>query len=116
MATWSEIEPLTKEHAEYLHALGARVPTLSRNNRRPTEAELHAAFAEIGAPSELLVDAYEEGADLKIRVRGDENAALKLLVALAKRCGQLYLFPFPGDQMPGVVADHADDLEQLLRR
>ena len=44
------------------------------------------------------------------------RSVVQFFIGLAKRCGQLYMFGFPHDSMPGVVADPADDLDAVLRR
>lgn len=103
----------------YLVGEGVLVPEVSADNRAPDEADVAAAYAELG-PDEvpLIVDSYRNAPDdqLTVALRGSIGASLAFLMALAKRCGQLYVFGFPYDAMPGIVVDPADDLDMVLRR
>lgn len=117
MSTWSYVVPLGAEHAKHLKSAGVVAPPLSKNNRAPDEADVAAASAEVGA-ADLTVDCYRASGDpeLTVAIRGRTERVLAFLLALTKRCGQLYLFPFPFDSVPGVVADPTDDLAGVLGR
>lgn len=112
MSTWTYVQSLRAEHAEYLAGEGVRVPPRSPRDRAPDEADVAAAHAELDAAarSALVVDSYRSDGepDLVIAVRGGDDAVLAFARALAARCGPLYLFPFPHDAMPGVVVDRDD--------
>ena len=108
------------EHAKYLADENVIVPALSPHNRAPEEADVRAAHADIGSPDSLELCIYLDrspgDSELTIGLRGDTRLRLQFFIALAKRCGQLYMFPFPHDGLPGIVVDPADDLEGVLRR
>jgi hypothetical protein len=120
MSTWSYVVPLGAEHAKYLKSAGVVAPTLAKTNRAPDEADVAAATAELGAVDKaaLTIDCYRADGDpeLTVAIRGRTERVLAFLLALTKRCGQLYLFPFPFDSVPGVVADPADDMAGVLGR
>ena len=116
MSTWSYVVPLAREHAEYLGREGVGVPSLAPVNRAPSREDVDAAYAAIGQPDSIVVDTYATDDGVKVAVRGAPRAQLRLLHALAARCGQLYMFGFPHDRMPGVVVDPADDLDAVMRR
>lgn len=116
MTTWSTIEPLTAEHVAYLAETGVRLPVLAATNRAPTRADVVAAYEAIDRPADLELDLYNPVGAFVVSLRGHPDRMLRFLVALAARCGQLYMFGSPLDRMPGAVADRGDDLEAVVAR
>ncbi len=76
MATWSYVHSLNGEHVEYLSGHGVVLPSLALGNRAPGEEDLQAAYAEVGSPAELTVDAYAGETELTVALRGDGRQAL----------------------------------------
>lgn len=118
MTTWTYIEPLRAEQLPYFVELGVAVPKLARNNRAPNEGDVATAYRELAPPEgELVVDYYPaDDGELTIGTRGVERQILAFALLLAKRCGQMYVSPFPLDALPGAIVDPSDDLAKVVSR
>jgi hypothetical protein len=119
MSTWAYVRSFQAEHQKYLADEGVVTPPVALGNRSPDQADVRAAYEEVQrAVSGLVADAYKDSDDEPptVALRGPVADVLVFLLALARRCGQLYLAPFPHDAMPGIMADPGDDTERLLGR
>jgi hypothetical protein len=107
VGNWDFIFSYSDEHSAWLGELGLPSPAVRAGNRLPTTAELEAAWSEVDKDQSVLFDGdWPPARDQPLqalKVRGDLENSLRVLTALARVCGQLFLYPDTGE--PAIVVD-----------
>jgi hypothetical protein len=119
MSNWDFVVAYDSQATDWLSSQGLPHPPVRSGNRLPSTAEVLSAWQHVDVQQLVLIDGYDWDDDNFVpnlaifKLKGDRLVALRVLVVLCERCGQLWMYPDTGE--PAIVVDSIVDPEQTLR-